>query len=38
MIKALDGGVRGHRFESHHLLLAREGFSPGIFPPDSERT
>ena len=31
MIKALDCGVRGHRFESH-LLLPREGFSPGFSP------
>ena len=37
MVKTLDCGVRGHRFESH-LLLPREGFSlgfsPGISPPD----
>ena len=37
VVKALDCGVRGHRLESH-LLLPREGFSPGfspgIFPPD----
>ena len=37
MVKALDCGVRGHRFKSHQLL-PREGFSPGfspeIFPPN----
>ncbi len=30
MVKALDCGVRGHRFKSHQLL-PREGFSPRIF-------
>ncbi len=30
MVKALDCGVRGHRFKSHQLL-PKEGFSPRIF-------
>ena len=40
VVKALDCGVRGHRFESH-LLLPRKGFSPGKswnFPSRQERT
>ena len=31
VVKALDCGVGDHRFESH-LLLPREGFSPGFSP------
>ncbi len=30
VVKALDCGVRGHRFKSHQLL-PREGFSPRMF-------